>query len=221
MGIELDGWYFGSRPDPMHIVKVVPGWNLGIVPKYRRLLRLPALPWTLRPIAVNRRIGLTSSNAKLEWYQQYRAIGLDRLRPLEGRHRLTGAARVSPRRYLAELSLSKIVFSPFGWGEVCFRDYEAVVAGALLVKPDMGHLETSPDIYLPGETYVPVRWDFSDLAETIEHYLAHPAEARRIIGNARRVLGDYYESGGFCGDIRRIVGAVRSPSIRSSDRTAR
>ncbi len=104
------------------------------------------------------------------------------------------ADRVPIRRYFADMERSRITFSPFGWGELCFRDFEAVRAGSLLLKPDMSHLATWPDIYLPGETYVPVAWDGSDLEEKIAYYLGRPAEGRRIAENAfevyRRQLAD-------------------------------
>jgi len=91
---------------------------------------------------------------------------------------------VPQNRYYAELADSKIVLSPFGWGEVCFRDFEAISAGALLMKPDMAHLVTWPDVYVPYETYVPVAWDGSDLVEKAERYLANDAERQRLARNA-------------------------------------
>ena len=92
--------------------------------------------------------------------------------------------RVSPRQYLADLHRSKITFSPFGWGELCFRDFEAIRAGSLMVKPSMDHLDTWPDVFVPGETYVPVRWDGSDLEETMVRYLSDRRERERIAANA-------------------------------------
>ncbi len=91
---------------------------------------------------------------------------------------LTG--ETSQDRYNKELLSSKIVLSPFGWGELCVRDYEAVRAGALLLKPDMSHLETWPDIFVPGETYVPFSWDAEDLLAKVDACLADDALRRRI-----------------------------------------
>jgi hypothetical protein len=95
---------------------------------------------------------------------------------------LTGM--VSQPRYYAELENSKIVLSPFGWGEVCFRDFEAVLAGALLFKPDMSHVKTWPDIYIPYETYIPLDWDGNDLLEKTKRYLDDEQERKRIAENA-------------------------------------
>jgi hypothetical protein len=95
---------------------------------------------------------------------------------------LTGL--VSQAAYYRELEDSKIVLSPFGWGEVCFRDFEAVISGSLLFKPDMSHLKTWPDVYIPYETYVPLDWDGGDLMDKALEYLENDAERERISKNA-------------------------------------
>jgi hypothetical protein len=95
---------------------------------------------------------------------------------------LTGL--VSQDRYYRELSASKMVLSPFGWGEVCFRDFEAIISGALLLKPGMSHMKTWPDVYIPGETYVPLDWDGGDLKEKAARYLADDSGRERIARNA-------------------------------------
>jgi len=102
--------------------------------------------------------------------------------PLKGGLFLTGMA--PQNQYYHELKDSKIVLSPFGWGEVCFRDFEAILAGAMLLKPDMSHLISWPNIYIPYETYVPLAWDGSDLLEQTERYLADEKERKRIAFNA-------------------------------------
>jgi hypothetical protein len=211
-GFDLAGWQFGSTPDPTHIHKLVSGWNLGVCYRNRKLLKMTSLypmPWSLRPIAINRRVGNINRAGKQEWYQFSRGKLLDEIEPLEGNRRMTGTGRSSAKRYFAELGLSKITLSPFGWGEVCFRDYEAIVCGSLLVKPDMSHLETSPNIYIPGETYVPIPWDFAGAAEVCEKYLKDPKESRRIIRNGREALREYFDRGGFVRDIERVLKDVQ------------
>jgi len=74
---------------------------------------------------------------------------------------------VPKNQYNKEIKEVQAVLSPFGWGEVCYRDAEAVINGAVLVKPDMSHLETWPDLYQENETYLPVNWDGSDLVEQV------------------------------------------------------
>jgi hypothetical protein len=101
---------------------------------------------------------------------------------------LTG--HVSQRQFNREIGHSRITVSPFGWGELCIRDFEAVLNGSLLLKPDMSHLETWPNIFVPGETYVPFDWDAKDLRQTALSLLDNPAETARIVKNATEAYVD-------------------------------
>lgn len=83
---------------------------------------------------------------------------------------------VSRVEYLKEMQNSIFSFSPFGWGEVCYRDFEIFMSGSLLVKPSMEHLNTFPDFYLVNKTYFPIKWDMSNLSETFNLLLTTPAE---------------------------------------------
>ncbi|MET1054852.1 MAG: glycosyltransferase [Pedobacter sp.] len=82
--------------------------------------------------------------------------------------------------YLKELKTTKIGISPFGWGEICSRDFENFIAGCLLVKPSMEHLETFPNFFVKDHTYIPVRWDLADLEERLNHILDHYSEYQAI-----------------------------------------
>jgi hypothetical protein len=82
--------------------------------------------------------------------------------------------------YWKELRNSKLSVSPYGWGEVCYRDFETFVAGSLLVKPSMEHLITFPDVYKPFETYFPVAWDMNDLPEALECLQTNYSNYREI-----------------------------------------
>lgn len=104
---------------------------------------------------------------------------------------------VNLARFMAEMRRSKVCFSPFGYGEVCWRDYEAVAGGAVLLKPDMGHLETDPDIFVPWQTYVPVSWDLADFADTLRRLIADEALRTRIARQAFEVLHDWLRSDAF------------------------
>ena len=101
---------------------------------------------------------------------------------------LTGG--VSQKMYNMEIANSRIILSPFGWGELCVRDFEAVRAGALLMKPDMSHLETWPDVFVPNETYLPISWDAEDMLEKTDIMLEDDSERLRIAGNAWTAYSD-------------------------------
>lgn len=119
-------------------------------------------PRAARPIAVSCRMGLTYKHNSVAFQRQ-------RMAELLTAHRRTD--RISKPAYCRELRESQVVISPFGYSEVNYKDFETFLAGAALMKPDMSHLETYPDLFDDGVTYVSHRWDFSDLEEKIDGLL--------------------------------------------------
>jgi hypothetical protein len=154
-----------------------------------------------RPFDVHARLGGVGDG---DWYQRMRSDAFARVRALE-HVRLTPTTPIGKRAYLRELAQSKICFSPFGYGEVCWRDYEAVYAGALLVKPDMSHVETAPDLFVADETYVPLQWTFEDLSPVIADLLADEARRRRIVTNAYDAMRAYATSNRFVDQLDRVL----------------
>ena len=71
-------------------------------------------------------------------------------------------------QYISNLYSSKVCLSPFGMGEICFRDFEVMALNTLLIKPDMGMVITKPNIYIDRETYFSVKYDWSNLNEVIQ-----------------------------------------------------
>ena len=72
-------------------------------------------------------------------------------------------------QYIKECSKVMAILSPFGWGEICYRDFEAILSKSLLVKPDMNHLDTWPNIY-HDEYYFKLDWDFNNI-RNLESFL--------------------------------------------------
>lgn len=87
---------------------------------------------------------------------------------------------VPKKKYVANMLESKFVVSPFGWGEICYRDYETFIAGATLIKPDMSHLETWPDLYMPGETFFPISWDIEKWNDEFNNILSNESRRKKI-----------------------------------------
>lgn len=96
--------------------------------------------------------------------------------------------RVDRGMYEREMLESRMCLSAWGYGELCWRDYEAICAGCLLVKPASDYVETWPRLFESGVTYVACRPDFSDLGEVVEKALAQPALAKQIICESRERL---------------------------------
>jgi hypothetical protein len=66
--------------------------------------------------------------------------------------------------YANMLFQSKVVVSPYGLGEEAFRDYEAIFAGCVVIKPDSRHVESL-------RAFPTCRPDFADLEEAIQRGL--------------------------------------------------
>ena len=154
-----------------------------------------------RPFDVHARLGGLGSS---DWYQRMRTEAFTRVRALGSSVQLTPMTPVGQRAYLRELERSKICFSPFGYGEVCWRDYEAAYAGALLIKPDMDHIETAPDLFVRDETYLPVSWDFEDLPSVVSEALTNHARRERIVKNAYDAMRRYAVSNRFVDQLDRL-----------------
>ena len=86
----------------------------------------------------------------------------------------------SRRQFDTVMRRSKIVLSPWGYGEVCLRDFEAMLSGTVLIKPDMGHVTTNPPIYRANETYLPCRRDFSDVHALVDRVVSQWKQFREL-----------------------------------------
>lgn len=96
------------------------------------------------------------------------------------------------KEYNKEIKEVKAILSPFGWGEICFRDFEAILNGAVMVKPNMDHVETWPNVYLPNQTYLPVEWDGSNIADQVGTLFENSNLMNELRVNAWEKLKDGY-----------------------------
>lgn len=138
------------------------------------------------------------------WYRAMRAEADRAVSSLSGLTVLRGQG-VHHATFLTEMRHSKICVSPFGYGEVCWRDYEAALTGAALVKPDMSHVETDPNIFVPWETYAPVAWDLSDFADVVHRLLRDEALRTKLATQAREVLRRWLQSDAFARRMERLL----------------
>jgi hypothetical protein len=82
---------------------------------------------------------------------------------------------------------SKTVLCPFGWGESAHRDYEAMLLGCVVLKPDCSAIDCWPNIYVDGETYIKCREDFADVPEIVERIAADWRCYRNMRQHCRRL----------------------------------
>jgi hypothetical protein len=172
--------------------KLCVSWNIGLGPystniKISNIIRM--LPWSLKeklnytykskiwPPSNNRKIisfrGSSKYSNIINAFQRIKTIEKLKSRGVETRP-------IRHKEYLKELRSSKISVSPFGYGEICYRDFEIILAGALLFKPSIEHLRTYPDVYIKNKTYVPFEWDFRDFDEKIDDLIDNPEMIKEI-----------------------------------------
>lgn len=112
-----------------------------------------------RPIGFTCRMGAGYARATVA-HQRRRIIDLlaDRV----------ATDKLNRRAFLDEMRNARLVVSPFGFGEITLKDFEALLCGTALLKPDMSHLETWPDLFRNGETMLSHKWDLSDFLECLD-----------------------------------------------------
>lgn len=174
----------------------------GRVPR-RVLLRYPgplAPAFADRGVDVSCRMGTSYSRATVA---QQRRMVLDELGLTDGGRKL------GRWRYFREMKDAKVVISPFGWGEITLKDFEAFLCGSHLLKPAMGAFETYPDLFVSGETISTHRWDVTDIGDVLGRLLDAPDERTNIAAEAQeRYLQHLHDPGGeegFATRFRRIV----------------
>jgi len=187
-GTDLDLSYNISESDYNNRLKLC-GWNLGYFdPGYLRFDRTH-LPKDNDVCAIYQGLHKENSDHGVRndlLYTYHRTRAWDIL------DNSTGFSYVKDKRpydeYVNILRRSKMTLSPFGMGEVCFRDFEIIQFGSIMIKPDMSNVITYPNIYIPYETYIPVKLDWSDLNEQIHYVLENYNECKDIIENAQRIM---------------------------------
>jgi len=190
-GLEDETTDWGVPPSVLSKLRLAPNF-LTDPDLSAALLAEPAKESPEKEIDLHARLGGIGAEG---WYGEMRRHAARTVDGLSGL-RVAKGTGVSRRVFADELQRSKACFSPFGYGELCWRDIEAIAAGAVLIKPDMSHLRTEPDLYRDGETYIACRWDFSDLADKLSEILADEERRRCLTENARHIARAYLETSG-------------------------
>jgi len=99
---------------------------------------------------------------------------------------LTGYIR--QKDYNRELAQCQMALSPFGWGEICHRDAEAIHNKVLLLKPNMDHIKTIPNIYIKDKMYISLNWDLSNLQQVLYYLKKNSNNIEKISNEAYNFL---------------------------------
>jgi hypothetical protein len=121
-------------------------------------------------------------------YTWHRQLALHRIRSLASRFRVKCGRKVSTGpAYVQDTLDARICVSPWGFGAYCIRDFEAILAGAVLVKPDTSFVLSHPDIFSEA-CYIPCRSDYADLEDKVARILATYDQLTPLRDHARRLI---------------------------------
>ena len=131
------------------------------------------------------------------FYTKHRDGAWGILNDMKNKHDVR-TAKLPFQEYIKVLHNSKLSLSPFGMGEICFRDFECMQWGTVIVKPNMSMVRTKPNIYIEDETYISVKPDWSDLKEKTKKVLGNFKNYSYIVSNLREKFKEEYSSNNLC-----------------------
>ena len=131
-------------------------------------------------------------------YTNHRSGLWDKLQPLKSQYSIL-TEKLPYQEYVKNLWNSKICISPYGMGEFCFRDLEAMVFGTLIIKPSHERVDTLPNLMLDNKTFISCKYDWSDLEEKIDYTLTNFKELNeQLIYNMRNIYSTEFTSEKLC-----------------------
>lgn len=90
-------------------------------------------------------------------------------------------------------------------GEWSFRDFEAVMCGCVVVKPEPAKVVAYPNIYQDGVIMVGVHVDFSNLELVVLRALADTKKSESMIAAAQALLREYGDAKHYAADLDRFL----------------
>jgi len=183
---KLFAQYFSLPPNQYS--KVDLSWNIGLGNMFnafdnnlqriiqRRFFNIIKPDYNIKVVVPNLKKEIdvllkTSTNLSRETVAFHRKELVNRLKVIVKSKNLQSVIqgkRLPDKEFKRVMMQTKIFPSPFGWGEIGVRDYEAFIYGGVLLKPTMKHMITWPNVFIENETYIPIEWDYNNLEEKIQ-----------------------------------------------------
>ena len=130
-----------------------------------------------------------SCRLSIDYYRE--TVKFQRLKIKSLLKNITETNRVSRKKYFKELNSSKLSISPFGWGEICVRDFETFICHSCLVKPDMSLIETWPNYYIKDKSYVSFNWNMEDFNDCLNNILNQRKKIEEISNYGREIYSKF------------------------------
>lgn len=189
--------------------KLIVGWNLGMSDMFK------AFSGELLPYE---KILDVHSSGTIHYnhnphYIRHRSICHQKLREMTARRGWSFSGRCSGGEYKEKMRQSKIGVSPWGLGEICFRNFEMIRTGTIIIAPETKHLETWPDIFKPHENYIPCSPDFSDLEKKIEMLLGDYDNYKKVAESAFSLMKKCWEAETFADYFVNLLNQIKGIQV--------
>ena len=196
--------------DETQLSKNILGWNNGICDySYYSNYKRKIFSYTNFKFMLNFKVKkikkIKKISARISQTYDRETINFQRNYLIKTLKNLIETKRIRKKDYFNEISQSYSSLSPFGWGEICYRDFEIFLNKSMLIKPSMDHIQTWPDYYKDKETYIKFKWDFSDFEKIIslienEEYCYHIGRNGHnyymnfFNEDGKKIFSDYFEN---------------------------
>lgn len=95
---------------------------------------------------------------------------------------------IDNHKFLETLGQSKVIVSPWGWSCWSHRDFDAITAGGIIIKPRCDDVVTIPDVFASNTKWF--HWcqpDMSDLADQVREVLRRLSLSPEIYNQRHRI----------------------------------
>ena len=207
--------YYPCPPNELHKIQL--GWNIMLTDhrlfkgKTKIISNYIFSSPKIYPPSLDRKLGF-SFRGGIDHGNKNSSISMQRNKVITILNQITkyksivSSERVDKSTFIKELSESKIGVSPFGWGEICYRDFEVFIAGGVMVKPSVSYLKTYPDVFIENETYIPISWEMDELKNKLEDIIDNYPNYLHIAKNGQNAFLNGITNGEeFAEHIKKII----------------
>lgn len=181
--LELPLFYPKYKLTEKEFSKIELGYSFGCFPSNKRLLEKQIDNKRIIPISF---IGQTN-------YSRSRLITKHRQNAMQVTKKIGGVSLsgISVEEFDAILLSSYVCLSPLGYGS-CYRSFEGLYAGCIVVQPDCSYMKSWPNIYTPGEAFVACDIDFVDVLDITNSIIENWDKLQEKRHNNKKKLLDTY-----------------------------
>ena len=152
-----------------HIPKIELWYNFAVYKMMNYFTKIDMNYKATRGIDINF-FGTTRYGHHSSMITYHRRACIDAMRNLKNCNVSMSGSRIAGKKnYVKGLISCKVGVSPWGLGTKCYRDFEAIYAGCILLKPECSFVLDWIDTYNPkNDWYLPCKLDWSDLQEKVD-----------------------------------------------------